>query len=118
MENLEPVRDFRQISLVASLAKAIWTDHYAPIIGIEQVNYMVERFQSVQAIAQQIEQGYHYYLIVCEEVYAGYFSFRLDSDRLFLSKFYVSADFRGRGLGHLTMDFIATVAKSDNLNII
>ena len=35
-----------QIEIVESLAREIWTEHYVAIIGIEQVDYMLDRFQS------------------------------------------------------------------------
>ena len=43
--------DFKTISV---LAKNIWTEHYTPIIGLDQVNYMLEKFQSEIAIQNQI----------------------------------------------------------------
>jgi diamine N-acetyltransferase len=44
-----------QIDIVASLAKEIWTEHYTPIIGKDQVEYMLGRFQSKKAISSQIK---------------------------------------------------------------
>jgi diphthamide synthase (EF-2-diphthine--ammonia ligase) len=37
------------IGIVESLAKEIWIEHYTPIIGRPQVDYMLENFQSSQA---------------------------------------------------------------------
>lgn len=38
---------FKQIS---SLAEVIWREHFTPIIGEKQVLYMLDRFQSYEAI--------------------------------------------------------------------
>ena len=51
------------ISNLAQMAKEIWEEHYTPIIGKDQVNYMVEKFQSVSAIIQQIKDDYSYFII-------------------------------------------------------
>jgi len=42
----------------------LWQVHYAPIIGQEQVDYMLAEFQSEQAIEDQISGGYRNYLLV------------------------------------------------------
>ena len=58
-----PVTTSDHMSIVESLAREIWTEHYTPIIGKLQVDYMLDRFQSRQAIAQQIREGVLYFLI-------------------------------------------------------
>ena len=48
-------QDFSQIE---TLAREIWEEHYTPIIGAEQVAYMLDKFQSVAAMQKQIKEGY------------------------------------------------------------
>ena len=36
----------RRVAAVAALAREIWTEHYVPIIGPEQVSYMLDEIQS------------------------------------------------------------------------
>ncbi len=49
------------IPVVESLAYSIWREHYTPIIGRHQVEYMLEKFQSKEALLNQIEkEGYIY----------------------------------------------------------
>jgi len=43
-----------------NLAREIWTDHYVPIIGQAQVDYMLDTFQREEAIAAQLAGGYEY----------------------------------------------------------
>ena len=43
----------RDIALIAGLARQIWTEHYTPIIGAAQVEYMLGRFQSQSAIKKR-----------------------------------------------------------------
>ena len=54
---IKVVRDSDEIATVARLAREIWHEYYAPIIGQAQVDYMVPKFQSESAIAEQIGDG-------------------------------------------------------------
>ncbi len=96
------------ISQVAKLAEEIWNQHYVPIIGKQQVDYMLDKFQSKNAIKQQIAEGYRYYFIYDDQLEAGYFSVKDKGEKLFLSKLYVIDYCRGKGIGKQTMNFIKT----------
>ena len=100
----ERVRTPEQIAAVAALARETWTRHYVPIIGAAQVEYMLARFQSAEAIARQIaEDGYEYYLAPG----AGYLALVPDPARksAMLSKIYVLEKRRGAGLGKAMVAF-------------
>ena len=57
--DLERVETPSQIAAVAELARETWMQHYVPLIGAAQVEYMLARFQSAEAIARQIAaEGY------------------------------------------------------------
>jgi ribosomal protein S18 acetylase RimI-like enzyme len=90
------------IDAVAALAHEIWNQHFTPIIGQEQVDYMLGKFQSVPAITRQIlRDGYEYSLIVVEDENAGYFALVADEDggSTQLSKLYLKRSCRCCGLG-------------------
>ncbi len=106
----------QQMEIVASLAREIWTEHYIPIIGREQVDYMLERFQSKQAIAQQIKAGVLYFLIREDDEFPGYIAVQQKGGELFLSKIYVKASRRGKGHGKKAVQFAETLAKQRNLS--
>lgn len=108
--------DFKIISV---LAKNIWTEHYTPIIGLDQVNYMLEKFQSEIAIQNQINiDNYKYYLIIYENTAIGYLSIKNNDDALFLSKIYIDKSCRGKGLGKIAINFIEEQAKDLNCQTI
>lgn len=103
--------------LIETLAKEIWLEHYTPIIGIDQVNYMLAKFQSVQAIKKQIiNDNYIYFLIKGHEKFIGYAGIQLRNNELFLSKFYVKSSYQGQGHGKQTMLFIESLAKEKGYN--
>ena len=93
---------------IDALAKTIWTEHYTPIIGQEQVSYMLNKFQSTKVIEQQIKDGASYYLLVYNDNPVGYFSYSKKGDALFLSKLYVLSSARGNGIGKKAMNFMET----------
>ena len=102
--NLERVASPEQIAAVVVLARETWTQHYVPIIGAAQVEYMLAKFQSAEAIARQIAaEGYEYYLAPG----AGYLALVPDPAKksLLLSKIYVKASARGTGLGRALAEF-------------
>ena len=96
-----------QISAVAALAGEIWRDHYTPIIGAEQVEYMLDKFQSEEAIGEQIASGCEYYLVLDGGENAGYIAVVPDRSarNMKLSKIYIHKSRRGRGLGKAALRF-------------
>jgi GNAT superfamily N-acetyltransferase len=105
--------DFEQIEKLGSV---IWGEHYTPIIGVEQVEYMLDKFQSVSAIKSQILEGFEYYSIYFKEAAVGYLSVVKNEDALFLSKFYISKNERGKGIGKHTLDFVIDKASGLGLS--
>ena len=105
----------KDIRKVEELAIQIWTQHYTPIIGIDQVRYMLKKFQSSEAIARQISEGMDYYLLNFEKEAVGYLAFKKDDEDLFLSKIYVLAGMRGKGIGSHAMHFLSTVGEEMGL---
>lgn len=91
--------------LLADLAETCWRSHYTPIIGRDQVDYMLERFQSAEAIARQIADALSYFLIEDEQGTAlGYLATELRTDHLFLSKLYILPGNHRRGIGRRVLD--------------
>ena len=95
---------------ITKLASTIWKEHYTPIIGIEQVDYMLDKFQSVNAIKKQIEEGAEYYLISYKNESVGYLSVSTKESSLFLSKIYILSSQRGKRIGKTSMEFIGEIA--------
>lgn len=110
-----PVSTKEHIEIVESLAREIWTEHYTPIIGSKQVEYMLETFQSAEAVTEQIKQGTLYFLIRTGNNFIGYLAVEPRGEELFLSKIYVASGLRGRGYGKKALQFAETLAKERNL---
>lgn len=115
MESLSfhSVTESSDVAQVAALAHEIWHEYYVPLIGREQVDYMVARFQSAAAIHSQLEQGYQYFLVRTEpDRPIGYICVQeRPANSLFISKLYLLRDERGHGTGRRLMAFIEDLAK-------
>lgn len=89
-------KDAKEISELASI---VWHEHFIPIIGLAQVEYMLDKFQSEKAIGDSIEnQGYVYYMAYVDGNFAGYMGIHKDDKAVLLSKIYIHSDFRRKGV--------------------
>lgn len=108
----EAVRTPDEIAALADLAREIWFEYYVPLIGRDQVEYMVAKFQSADAILAQMAQGYEYFRVRHPEFGPiGYTAVQEQADRsLFISKLYLLRERRGLGTGRHIMAFIEGLA--------
>ena len=118
MISLKQIRSKQEIADTARLADSIWHEHFTPIIGKQQVDYMLNKFQSAAAIAEQIRQGYIYFALMLDRRQIGYAGFRIDEDALFLSKLYIQKEFRGRGFSHVVLQTAEQLAQQHDKSVI
>jgi len=118
MIDFTPVTDEEGIATVSALADEIWREHYPSIISNEQIVYMLECFQSRSAIRKQIDDGYHYAIILVDCKPAGYLAVLLDpaEKTLFLSKIYLCQEVRGKGGGYWACEYITSLAQDKGCN--
>lgn len=98
----------KDVPVLAALASEIWHQHFTPIIGLEQVEYMLDWFQDEEAMTRQLEEGMIYHMAYAGDEPIGYCACKYDGDRLFLSKLYVKIDFRGKGVGRKLFDKVCS----------
>jgi ribosomal protein S18 acetylase RimI-like enzyme len=104
-----------QIAVIESLAREIWAGHYNPIIGKKQVDYMLDRYQSKQAVTEQIASGVLYFLIEEGRVFIGYIAVQPRGDEIFLSKIYMQSSWRAKGHGKKAVQFVETLTRERGL---
>ncbi len=110
------VKNKAEIIKLADTAKEIWLEYYPEIISVKQVEYMIDKYQSADAVAKQILcEGYRYFLLLCNKKALGYMAFKKDGDRLFISKLYLKKEFRGKGIFSAMLLFIEETAKKQKL---
>lgn len=99
-----PVVHAEQAAVCADLAREIWREHYTPIIGAAQVEYMLRTLQSAEAIGAQTAEGYRYVLAYEGDRPVGYYATVAQGDELKVSKLYLLKAFRGEGRGTKMLD--------------
>lgn len=106
-------------AVLAGLASEIWHEYYGAILSLEQIDYMVDKFQSATAIADQIaSQGYEYILMQADGTYVGYMAVQAEGSKLFLSKLYVLKAYRGRGYASRSLAFVMQQCRERGLNAV
>ena len=113
---IKKVSDNNQIEIIAGLAFEIWNEHFTPIIGKAQVDYMLEKFQSKKAITEQIKNGFLYFLIENNHDHIGYIGVLTKEKQLFLSKLYIASAERGKGYGRAAIEFLEKLAIEKGLS--
>jgi GNAT superfamily N-acetyltransferase len=109
-----------EIDIVTELAKEIWTEHFTPIIGKSQVDYMLDKFQSSKAIKSQTLTGYEYYLATAKNNYVGYTALvpDIENNKMMISKLYTLSSIRGKGVGAALLSFIECKCVSGHISTI
>ena len=102
---IKRIKYIPELRKVAELADEIWHECFVDIISIGQIDYMVEKFQSFDAMCKQIEeQAYSYFGVYDNGELCGYFAVKPENDeRFFLSKLYLRKDKRGKGIASLML---------------
>lgn len=112
-----PVTSAREISVLAGIAAEIWNEYFITIISREQIDYMVDKFQSDKAITDQIaNQGYEYFMIHAGGENVGYLGIKPGEGKLLLSKFYMRKEYRGKGYASRAMAFLVQLCKDRTLS--
>ena len=104
------------IARLAKLADEIWHQHFTPIIGEAQVNYMVDKFQSAPALADQIRDGYEYFMLFYDDVFSGYTGVHEENGSLFLSKLYIHERARGKHISTAAFQHLVDLCKDRSLD--
>ena len=120
MNTFEKVRDQTSIDTVATLANEIWNQHFVSIIGQDQVDYMLDKLQSSNAIAKQLNDGYEYYIISNDNKNVGYLGLLSEDNlsRMMISKIYIKSEARRLGVGGSALKFLKELSKERNIKTI
>ena len=104
-----------EVRAVAALADEIWHEHFTPIIGADQVAYMLRTLQSFDPIKKQIAQGYEYFLLEEDGARVGYSAVHAEDGALFLSKLYLRSTCRGKGYASRVMAYYISLCRKRGL---
>lgn len=97
---------------VATLANTIWHEFFPSIISESQIDYMVDKFQSYDAMKEQTKhEQYHYHKVYDNDELIGYIGLQNQPDRLFLSKLYLKKEARGHHYATTMFEYVKQQAE-------
>lgn len=106
-----------QLPIVRELAHEIWPVAYGSILSVNQLGYMLEKFYSIPALENLMENRNQVFLLIQENhENLGFASYELNcgnSGKTKLHKIYVRTDIQGKGVGKLLLDEIENIAKQN-----
>lgn len=118
MTNIVKVSTAAQIKELSELADEIWHESYISIISKEQIDYMLNKYLTPEAVKRQMAEGYDYYLAEKCGAAIGFVSVKPDGERLFLSKLYLEKAQRGKGYGSRMLLFVEGLAHGMGKNAV
>ena len=110
--------DTHDISTMSQMATSIVREHFDPLIGKEQNDYMLAMFQTETAIKKQLECGYRYFFVQENGRNIGFIAFYPKESVMYLSKFYLYKNERGKGYAHQMLNFVIDESIKIGLNAI
>ena len=107
-----------RIREMSEMATEIVREHFDPLIGKAQNDYMIGKFQTFDAIREQLRHGYLYYFVLEEGRRIGFLAFYPKESCLYLSKFYLYKEERGKGYSRSMCDFVVQKAREAGLSAV
>ena len=105
-----------EATAIAALADEIWREHYTPLIGAAQVDYMLEKFQSAERICEDIRHGGYVYFTAentkSGEI-VGYCATQPKEGYLLLSKIYVRKDHRRKNIARSFLGEVSVLCREE-----
>lgn len=116
--NIREISSEADIRRLEKAARTVWREANVAFCSPEQVEYMIARYQSFEAITGQLIHGYRYFIFEQDGDILAYFGVQPQGERLFLSKFYVLKPYRGQGLFSVGLDVIKQICREDGLKAV
>ena len=89
----------KYIHATADLASELWHEVYKRYYPAKQLDALVERLQSADAIEADIDDDVNYFLVVLGGKTIGYFAWKMENTSLHLMHLYLKPEYRGKALG-------------------
>lgn len=99
---------------IVKMAWEIWPEWYWPVIGPEQIAYMLENIYQPSQVEKQMDNGQRFFILSLRNQDAGFIG--LNNGRL--EKLYLHRQFRGRGFGQALLEKAEEETKKGNFNSI
>ena len=108
----------KDIQTTSNFAKNVFVDYYIDLIGLDQATYMANLFLSEQAIANLIKDNAVFKIVKQDNQIIGFYEYKKEDERIFLSKLYVDKNYRHSKVGSLMFNDLCTIAKNEGVKSI
>ncbi len=106
------------IRSMSEMATSIVREHFDPLIGKAQNDYMLSLFQTESSIKEQLENGSRYFFVRDAERNVGFLAFYPKEHAMYISKYYLYKTERGKGYARKMLDYVINEAKKAGKNCI
>lgn len=103
----------KYIQLTAALADEIWRECYARRFSKKQLDAILEANQSAEAIEEQIDANWNYFVIVLADKPVGYYAWQMQGGVLYLGHLYLKPEARHHGIGRDVIQSCERLARAD-----
>lgn len=108
-----------EVPIIHQLAYEIWPATYSTVLSQDQINFMLEKNYSESILLQAIQSKEQQFFILYDHgIGVGFMALAFNSEVLRIDKLYLKSTNQGKGLGGKMIDFAATVAIKNRLNIL
>jgi diamine N-acetyltransferase len=106
--------EITDIPLIRKLAMQVWPQTYTPILGVIQVDYMLDKFYAPEELKKQMQEPDHHFCICYyENDPAAFASWSLVEPHVYkLHKLYVHPGRQGNGIGRFMISYIIDDVRS------
>jgi diamine N-acetyltransferase len=122
---IEPIVHFKKVikqdaKLIREIALDAWIDTYKPILSIEQLNYMFEKWYSIVELEKLIESKEQIFTIeYYNQIPVGFAAYSVvETTKFKLNKIYVLPTYQGKKLGAGLLFEIETICKHNGAKIL
>lgn len=89
----------KYIQITADLASELWHEVYRRWYPAKQLDALIDKLQSAEAIEADIDDDANYFLVFLGDKLIGYFAWKMESSALHLMHIYLRPDYRGKAMG-------------------
>jgi ribosomal protein S18 acetylase RimI-like enzyme len=102
------------IPLIQAMTQEVWPSTYVPIIGEEQVAYMLALFYTDEALILQMNVGHRFIIGYDEALPVAFASFSEIEEGIYkLHKLYIMPSVQGRGVGRAMLAYIVATINAE-----
>ncbi len=96
--------------IIHELAHAIWYPTYKDVISLDQIEFMLEKSYTEEALIAAMEADVSFYILLERGFPVGFMSLEPQKECLRIGKLYLLPNTQGKGYGKVFIDFAAEQA--------